>query len=303
MAEVQQQAGYPKCRTFEDMLGLWRMDAQAAYDADQSGTPRGAITGLEKLDRELGGAFSPGLHVVHGSAGAGKTAFALQTAASCGTGALYVSCEMSTLELFRRTAARITGTYLERFKTGEMHPDASVRHAMETAEKVPRLAIADASGGAMADPSWIEEQVEVLAAKYGRPPLVVIDSVHSWTGSVNVGKDKLQEYDALNAALAHLRQMAQRHGVAVISIAERNRQSVDAGGLSASAGTRSFEYGAETVISLDRILGTDKKPVEPDLNGEVRIDVRMSKNRNGAAGRKIDMLFSGRLQRFREVPK
>lgn len=302
MSDSQRQTPeYPQAKTFEELLGSWRKDAEAAYEAEQSGIPRGAVTGLPRLDKELGGALPPGLHVLHGSAGAGKTALALQIAAMCGTGALYVSCEMSTLELFRRTAARVTETYLERFKTGELHPDKSVSLAMQTAEAVPALVIADASGGARADADWIEQQVQNLVAKSPRPPLVVIDSVHSWTGTLKA--EGMQEYDALNVALAFLRQMAQRSSIPVIAIAERNRQSTEQGGLSASAGTRSFEYGAETVISLDRVLGADKKPQEPDMNGEVRIDLRLSKNRNGAAGKRINVLFSGRLQRFREVPK
>ena len=60
------------------MLDEWLVDAEAANLAYTMGTPRGPITNLGGLDRELGGALAPGLHVVHASPGIGKTAFCLQ---------------------------------------------------------------------------------------------------------------------------------------------------------------------------------------------------------------------------------
>ena len=66
------------------------------------------MRGLPTLDKNLGGRVAPGLSVIYGGPGIGKTAFALQTAATCGFPALYVSCEMSALELLRRIIARVT---------------------------------------------------------------------------------------------------------------------------------------------------------------------------------------------------
>ncbi|HZU78107.1 MAG TPA: DnaB-like helicase C-terminal domain-containing protein, partial [Dehalococcoidia bacterium] len=92
------------------LLCAWEAEAAAAHAARVAGRPRGAVTGLRTLDRELGGALAVGLHVLHAAPGIGKTSFALQAAASCGCPALFVTCEMSPLELFRRHTARVTNT-------------------------------------------------------------------------------------------------------------------------------------------------------------------------------------------------
>src|SRR5687768_2449406 len=87
------------------LLGEWEADAQAAFDARVKGIPRGPVTGLAGVDEALGGVLQPGLHVVHGGPGVGKTALGLQIAATCGFPALYVSAEMRPLELLKRLTA------------------------------------------------------------------------------------------------------------------------------------------------------------------------------------------------------
>src|ERR687889_303094 len=103
---------HPRLLRLNDLLDAWTVDATAAHEAYTTGTPRGPVTALPALDRELGGALQPGLHLLHAGPGAGKTALALQIAATCGTPALFVSAETSALELLRRHTARVTATYL-----------------------------------------------------------------------------------------------------------------------------------------------------------------------------------------------
>ena len=67
------------------------------------------------------------------------------------------------------------------------------------------------------------------------------------------------------------------------------------GGVSASAGSRKFEYAGESVLDLAC------EENAPDAGGEVKVTVTLAKNRNGSPGRKIELRFHGALQRFREV--
>src|SRR5918996_1264990 len=90
---------------------------------------RAPVTRIPQLDDVLGGALQPGVHVVHASPGAGKTALALQIAATCGFPALFVTCEMAPLELLRRITARVTETLLGRLKSGEYDPTRVVKLA------------------------------------------------------------------------------------------------------------------------------------------------------------------------------
>ena len=117
--------------------------------------------------------------------------------------------------------------------------------------------------------------------------------MHSWAEGA---PGEASEYDALNAALAALRHLASELECPVLAIAERNRASMERGGLSAGAGTRKIEYGAEAVIDLAR-----PEDAAPDASGEVVVTARLVKNRHGAVGRKVKLRWHGALQRFEEA--
>src|SRR6266851_1680460 len=52
----------PRLVRLASLLDDWQLDAEAAHLAYTTGTPRGPITSLPSLDRELGGALAPGVH-------------------------------------------------------------------------------------------------------------------------------------------------------------------------------------------------------------------------------------------------
>lgn len=282
----------PQLCRLSDLLGAWNLDAQAAFDARTLSIPRGPITGLAALDRELGGCFAPGVHIAHGAPGAGKTAFALQVAASCACPCLYLTCEMAPLELLRRLTARTTSTYLGRLKSGEMRPADSLELARRGAAQAPQLALVDGTR-AYASPAYLRECAEIVR---GDSPhlLIIVDSLHAWTESAPpVGAT---EYDTLNVALMALKRLTADLNCPVLAIAERNRGAMQGGGLSAGAGSRKIEYGAETVLDLERAEGA-----RADAQGEVEIKAKLCKNRHGAAGKSIALRFHGALQRFQEI--
>jgi replicative DNA helicase len=234
----------PRLLRLRNLLEEWQADAEAAHLAHTTGTPRGPITNMKGLDRELGGALAPGLHVVHASPGVGKTAFCLQIAALSPFPALYETCEMSPLELFRRHTARVTSTYLGRLKSGEFEPACSLGLAQRAVAAAPSLAFGDATH-AWAPPDWIQQSVAVVKRDASHV-LLVVDSVRSWAEAAPTDVD---EYTALNDGLAALRRIARYLQCPVLAIAERNRAKMSAGGLDASAGSRRFEYGAESVLA------------------------------------------------------
>ena len=291
MPEQSSTRPAPRLSRLVDLLGEWQTTAERAHETYTTGHPRGPVTGFASLDAELGGALDPGLHVAHGQPGTGKTALALQLAATCGFPALIVSCEMAPLELLRRITARTTQTFLGKFRSGELHPSTSLALVKRAVASAPLLALAD---GTLAYPSldWIRDAA--LAVKGdAEHVLVVVDSVHSWAESAPGG---IPEYEGLNAALAGLRTLAGVLSCPVLAVAERNRASMKGGGLSAGAGTRKIEYGASSVLDLARDLD---KPA--DAAGEVDVMLTLAKNRNGAAGRKVNLKFHGAFQSFREA--
>lgn len=270
------------------VLGDLRAQADAAYSARSSGQPRGPVSGFHSLDLELGGAFEPGLHIVHGNAGAGKTAFALQVACCCGFPAMFVSCEMSPTELLRRMTARVTSTLLGRLRSGEFSGEKVENLARQAVEASPRLALLDATR----HPAPLQHLVDCAQVVQGESQqlLLIVDSLHSWAQGLNSG---LTEYESLNAGLSDLSSLARKVNSPLLIVSERNRDSMKSGGINAGAGTRRIEYGAETVIDLDRGDAT------PDASGEVPVTLTLGKNRHGSAGKKVSLFFDGPFQRFR----
>lgn len=287
----------PKARLWNwtDLIAAGVADAEMRNAARAAGRPLGPTTGLPALDRELCGAFVPGLHVLHGAPGSGKSALALQIACSAQCPALYVSCEMPPIELLRRIAARVTGEYLGRFKTGEHTPEKAAELYQRAALATPMLAILDATAASV-DAGELPDFAEVARklAPDTQNLLLVVDSVHSWA---RAWQGDATEYETLNAGLDSLRKVSQRLGAAVLAIGERNRASKD-GGLAATAGSRVFEYGSETLLSLEY-----DKDAKPDAQGELALTLKLEKNRNGVPGKRLNLRFNGAKQEFREGPR
>lgn len=281
-------APQPRLLPLRGLLDEFLSDAEARFDARQTGKPLGAVTGFELLDRELGGALAPGLHVLHGSPGSGKTAFALQLAAQCQCPALYVTAEMAPVELLRRITSRVTKTFLGRFKTGQFSPDHVLGLARRACEAVPFLAIADATQApARTEQLFLFAETTRSLAPHNPHLLIIIDSVHSW---VRGWQGEANETEALIVGISSLQSLAQRLKCPIVGIAERNRAGMKDGGMNAAAGTRTFEYGAESVIDLS----ADKT----DASGFTPITLTLSKNRHGAPGKKIGLYFKGATQTF-----
>lgn len=277
-----------------ELLGELRRDAEEAHQAMKEGKPRGPITGLPQLDKHLGGRLAPGLNVIHGGPGIGKTAFALQLAATCGVPALYVSVEMAPLELLRRIIARHTTTSLDFIRAGSLSPEQIMEKAQSAIAALPSLAILDATE-TYASTKVLEAAAMWVRGNDQRHVLVIVDSIHSWVDSCPSEAD---EYTALNSGVAALRVLGRRLDIPVVGIAERNRSSMKGGGVSASAGTRKFEFGAEAMLELDQEEGAARNGA-----GEVPVKLKIPKNRNGQKGQTVNLLWHDAYQRFREVPQ
>lgn len=281
------------------LLGDLEADATRRRDSLLTGTPLGALSGFSALDTRLGGCFEVGTHVIHGSPGIGKTAFCLQVAALCKCPALFISCEVLPVELLRRHTARVTGTFLGKFKDGSMTPTAIIELARKAAATAPFLGLLDATN-APAPPSAILEAVETVRRFAPDNPhfLIVLDSLHTWADTLGASGD---EYERLNLAVAALRQIAVQEGAAILYTSERNRSSREKGGQSSGAGTRKIEYSGETVIGLQAENTDDDGAPIYDVNGQTPVKAVIGKNRHGEAGSPLPLLFSGRCQQFSEA--
>jgi replicative DNA helicase len=288
-----------------DLLGELLDEAEADHAAKLSGTPRGPVTGFPLLDLDLGGRLMPGYHVLHGNTAAGKTGLALQVAAQCGCPALFVTCEMSPIELFRRVIARTANVFLHDLKNGVFTRQAFAEKAGAALKTCPQLALVDATR------AHVTADEIGLAAEIWREHhkaehiLLCLDSLHAWARRSATFREE-GEYEGLGVAIGELQLLAAELAAPILVINERNRGSAAGGGVNAAAGHRAIEYGAETVLSLNRETIKDNKgndthrPKPFDARGEVGAYIAIEKNRHGAGGR-FEMTYCGRLQKFSEA--
>jgi replicative DNA helicase len=285
---------HPRLTHLADLLDAGLAEATARHDAYANGTPLGPAIGLSAgLSRELCGSLPIGLTVLHGPPGSAKTALANQLAAEAKCPALIVTCEMAPLELLRRHAARVTKTYLSKFRTGQLAPSEWLSLMRRTVATMPEVAVLDGT----AAPIALDVLRDAAEATKGDAAhlLVVVDSLHSWVRGSGL-LETLNEYEATNAALHALQRLSAELRCAVLVVAEQNRASMGSNRQEAAAGSRVFEYAAEVVVALER----DRDAV-PDADDEVPIFATLAKNRLGAAGKRIELRFAGGFMRFREA--
>jgi replicative DNA helicase len=278
----------PRFFACKDLIGDIISEATAAHEAKRTGELRGPITGIKELDQKFGGFLPVGLSIMLGNTGTGKTALAMQIAASCGFPALYVTTEMAAAELFRRQMARVSGTFLGRLKSGEMEPKDVEAIALSTAKAMPHLAFLDATT-APTCAAFIRECAKRVQGQ-AKTMLLIIDSLHTWTRGSNPGQS---EYEALNQNLLSLQQLCHQLQCPSLALCEQSRAAIaGGGGVNSGAGSRSIEYGAEIVFDLQagKEIGAD---------GEKEVALQLAKNRHGAAGVSIKLSFNGALQRFK----
>ena len=228
----------------------------------------------------------------------------LQIAATCGTPALFVSCEMSPLELLRRITARVTGTFLSRIRSGELPPADAMALARRAVDACPSLAVIDATGGNSPSVEHLHEAVASVRAMANRAvgaerqalaegAVLVIDSGHAWAAGLRGAS--MPEYDRLNEAIGGLHALSGASRIAILVTAERSRASMKSDGMSSTAGTRTWEYRAETVVAMD-----DDETGATSGPGVKLIKLKMSKNRNGSTA-EFRLGFRPAMMTFKEV--
>ena len=285
----------PPIFTLDSIEGELVADVTMRNEAKTSGRNFGPVTPWPEMTKEYGGAIPAGMHVVMGGSGVGKTAYALQLAACCECPALYVSCEMGRVELFRRLVARTTSTFLGRLKDGDLTAAQARTLAARAAATARQMAIVDATQ-IPASRAFIQRSAVALRERHSAPfVLVVIDSMHSWAESHAGVTD---EREAVAQACREMRTLASVLEGPVMAIAETSRASSNLkpgdDRIGSGAGSRKIEFGSESVLYLET-------KAEEGFSGERQITARFEKNRHNSKGRRVELKFHGALQRYEEA--
>lgn len=255
----------------------------------------GISTGFFPLDELLNG-FEPGLHVLAGPPGAGKTTLALQMAfRACfeGAAALYVSFENSALSLIQKLLCSLAGIPGRDVVRGFADPEVLKSAAASHAEALSRLAVLEASGEVRAV-EVRRKAVQVMRLSRAEGCLVVVDYLQRMAHSF--GYDQLRHN--VSALVGELRAMALRGGLAVLAISSQNRASgsyADGSGRAALDSLKEsgdIEYAADSVMCLVAAR-SDSVSASPARAMELVV----MKNRFGETG-KIPLIFRPDLGSF-----
>jgi replicative DNA helicase len=265
--------------------------AKRAYEARSRGIVHGpGLSIFPTLAKEICGSIPPGLTVLLGPPGSGKSALAGQIADGSEVPTLVATFEMSPLELLRRSASRINDTFTSKYRDGTLSPDEWQRQVEKAVLELGHLAYLD---GTRDNVSWTDLHKSLSSLRRelgdGEYALLVVDSVSAWARSAQGNET---ENEAVTSRLRELQKLASEPGVSVLAIGEQNRANRDTDKQEAGAGSRVFEYGAEVLMTLKR--------GEEDAEGVVDVDLILAKNRLGRAGKKISMRFEGAKMRFAE---
>lgn len=260
-------------KTFRDSYGTMQSFLERGYLDSGSPVP----SNVPPLDSLLCGGFRPGLHVLGGEPGSGKSAFGLfisMMSALSDSRVMYVSLEMSRSQCMSRCLSFISMSTGSEFKWGNMWELA--RSARERREEAVKAG--DAAG--FASELAATDPVALAASSLERrcPGLLIADAqpLHDIAGietALHEGRacgldmaiiDYLQyigeegtasEYDRVSSVSKRLNLLAVRLNIPIIALASCSRagnKNANAPDMHSFKGSGDIEYHALSAMVIDR---------------------------------------------------
>lgn len=264
----------------DDWLRSWETLFATRTDGKDGATK----TGFDSLDKLLAGGLREGeLMVIAGRPGCGKTALAtgIATAISRTVPVLFVSLEMSQLELADRMLSAESGVGLFRMKTGTV-----TQHDRE--QILEAFAKLSGSRLSIVDGEYQLGRIVALARQWrrreGEPGVLVIDYLQLLEVEHRKG---MARHEAVGEISRKLKQLAKTLGGPVIALSQLNRQADgERPRLSHLRESGSIEQDANQVLMLWEVNADS-----PKADGSVKlIKAALEKNRNGATG-ELNIVF------------
>ncbi|MBP6832390.1 MAG: AAA family ATPase [Deltaproteobacteria bacterium] len=285
--------------TMQDQAGATRVgqDVESMLDtmwARRTGQEVAMATPWGPVDSLLGGGLWPGMYVLVGGTGSGKTQWAVQVAVEAarrGQSALYLALELSRQDLAARVMGTLSGVAWSRILRGTLD-DVEVAQVMEAARAAEQLAFHTECGppfgyGAetLASRAWalkpsliVIDYLQLCAGRHGEEPRTAVGRV-SYVARA-LARD-------LGAVVLVLSSTARANYAALVNNPETD--PTDLVGLGKESGE--IEYAADGVLVLARNAE----------RGRGRVLV-LAKNRHGPVGR-ADLEWNGHTFSCADGPK
>lgn len=261
-------------------------------------------TGFSLLDKVLGPAgLYPGLFVLGGTTGAGKTSFVLQVAgtiAASGRPVLYVALEMSRYELIAKSISRITGeladggslgagTAYRDLLNGEINATIAKAQQKYTEKIAPNMAVMEGLGDVGA--ASVRRMAEAIGNLKGTPPVVIVDylQIMAPRNPDSPGTERQN----VDYNVVELKRLSRDLDMPVIVLSSINRVSSQngGGGLHAFKESGTVESTADAALILHRMGGS--------FRGSASVGLGIYKNRRGPVPKDwIGLTFFEPVSRF-----
>ena len=283
-------------------------------------------TGFKAFDENLGGGISPGLTVIGGEPGLGKSTFAMQIAeniAASGVPVLYFTCEMPAKWIAAKAISRYTFVASKKAKskasrTEEFLDEESYNKLKDDKKKLVKKAIDKVSENIRNNFYIIERTAPEFSAKNisaitnefidkkHKPPVIFVDYLQILTsdGEGRFLSDKQAVDSSINelTSLAHQRE----NPVAVVLISSVSRRGYNKeSDISALKESGGIEYSADVILGLQfsKIrAGKNGFSRYKELSAEPRkMDIVFIKQRYGMNGKNVPFNYYSGYHYFEET--
>jgi hypothetical protein len=289
-----------------ELVNPWAGGIQSLIEKVQGETYKPTPTGIENLDKLLGGGFTnQQLIGITGRPGAGKTAFCQFLMESMALNredfsAVYLCFEMSKEQLQARSISRVlwqVGADLAPIeilqgKAGWI--EGANYYNTQYADKVVYMGV----GGGL-NSSDIEEVERVIGecirynASIGRPtPYICVDYLQI------VSVKGRNEFEAIGEIMARLKGIAVKYNTVVLLVIANNRDSNKKAenDMFSGRGSGSIEYGADVLLSLN-----PEALEEGEKKENTRVSVKVAKGRWIEPNAEAYFEFNGKHMSYKPV--
>lgn len=254
-------------------------------------------TGIAGLDKALDGGLHAGLTVLGAVSSMGKTSLMLQmadTLAAAGRNVLFITIEMSRMELIAKSAVRGTKERARPLLDGKL-PEEKVRGLISAYRQKTGGRVELWEPDAPLTPAFLDEKVSAFCAQHESPVLFL-----DYLQLVAPARAGMTEKQTADAAVAMLKQLARRYDMPVVAASSLNREAYRPGsaepGLSAFKESGSVEYSADLLLVLKYRTDADREnKITPR-----HLALTILKNRFGATGESIPLDYEPEKELFRD---
>lgn len=254
----------------------------------------GLPSGIHALDRLLGG-LQPGIHLLAGEPGTGKTTFALQLAGEisrAGHPVLFVSFEEPIKKLAFKAMCQVAGLKMKRYFEGQGSPLEMAQLGSTAHTLLPALGKLHFVEGnsRLAVPHIKAKALQVMTRTRSERCLIVIDYIQRWASTQQSFSDFRHVVTSL---VSELRELSLRLESPILAISSQNRTGQGKALLTSLKESGDLEYSADSAM----FLVNDSRDVVEPLRA---VSLCLEKNRYGDRGR-ISLDFDPETGRLDEV--